>query len=121
MKKTTINEVEFCNFGSNLLSNGMELITCYPMPKNMVQDVLDGKYPGVFLNPSAPCREEFYGFLGTKEQYEVVYEEQRESQISKRVLELVDYYNRDPENILVGEWRTAQKEAEEEYKDWWNK
>lgn len=120
MTKTIINGVEFCNFGENLLSNGMQLITCYPMPDGMVQDVLNRKYPNVFLNPSVPCTSEFYGFLGTKEQYKKVYCEQRDAQISKRILELLDFCQRG-DNIPIDEWRAAAKQANEEYKDWWER
>lgn len=114
MKTLVINGVEFCNFGSNGYSHGMELITCYPMPKNLIQDVLDGKYEGVYLNPSAPCNEEFYGVLGTEEQYEEFYEEQKDAQIAKAMMQYLDIHKATPE-----EYRKAKEKIESEYKDWW--
>lgn len=120
MKKMTINGVEFCNFGSNNYSGGMDLITCYPMPENMVEEVLQGKYPGVFLNPSAPCREEFYGFFGTPEQYKEVCKEQRECQISKACIEKAGGFENARE-MPIKEWRKIQAQCRAEYKDWWNK
>lgn len=117
MKKTIINGVAFNNFGSNNYSDGMELITLYPCPDNMVQDVLDGKYPGVYLNPSAPCREEFYGVLGTEEQYKELYRNQADSQISKKMIAKFGWNNwPDPEIT-----RAFEKELRKDYKDWWNK
>ena len=122
MEKTVINGVEFCNFGDNNYSDGMELITCYPMPENIVQDVLDGKYPGVYLNPSAPCGEEFYGVLGTEEQYKEFYRHQRGSQVAKASINKLGgtkaLYDK---TIPVEKWEAAEAEAEKEYKDWWNK
>lgn len=119
MKKVTINGVEFCNFGTRPLSHGMELITCYPMPKNIVQDVLAGKYPGVYLNPSICCAEEFYGFLGTEDQYKKVYKEQKECCIS---VETGYYLAQWGTNLLECEnleYRKARKLAEDNYEDWW--
>lgn len=121
MKTTIINGVEFCNFGSNNYTNGMELISCYPAPENIVKDVLDGKYPGVFLNPSAACGEEFFGLLGTEEQHKEVYVQQVDAQKARIAMR------------ILGEWGTgffgadsfmllkANKLAEEQYKDWWKK
>lgn len=121
MEKLTINGVDFCNFGSNNYSGGMELITCYPMPENMVQDVLDGKYPGVFLNPSAKCGEEFFGLYGTKEQYESVYAQQRESQIAKRTFDILGSWGASFFGADTFMIRAAKKQATKEYKDWWEK
>lgn len=86
MNKINVNGVEFCDFGANNYSNGMRLITCYPMPENMVSDVLAGKYPNVWLNPSARCGEEFYGVYGTAEQYEGFRKRQRDAQVSGQVI-----------------------------------
>lgn len=118
MKKIIINGLEFCNFGSNNYSCGMELITIYPMPDLMVQKVLNGKYPGVYLNPSAPCGEEFYGVFGTKEQYKKLYNEQKECQISKRIIEILGGWNK-MHTASDEEYKNAEKTAREEYKDWW--
>lgn len=120
MEKIIINNVEFCNFGANNYSGGMELITCYPMPENMVEDVLQGKYPGVYLNPSAPCGEEFFGLLGTPEQYEEVYKKQRECQISKAAVAKAGGFAAMRE-MPHEEWRAIETQCENEYKDWWNK
>jgi len=117
MTKFELNGVTFCNFGSNNYSNGMELITCYPMPDNMIQRVLNGEFHGVYLNPSAPCCEEFYGVLGTPDQYygpEGFYNSQKQSVIARRYFEILGgvKVSRDREE-------SAQHQAESEYKDWW--
>ena len=84
MKKITINGVIFNDFGTNNYSDGMCLITTEDHSVT-VERVLKGDFPGVYLNPSAPCtKEEFFGVYGTKEQYEKFYKNQREAQISKR-------------------------------------
>lgn len=67
MNTITINDVTFNDFGANNYSNGMHLVSAYPMPDNMIKDVLAGKYPGIYLNPSAPCNNEFFGVFGTPE------------------------------------------------------
>ena len=117
MTKFELNGVTFCNFGSNNYSNGMELITCYPMPENMVQRVLNGEFHGVYLNPSAPCCEEFYGVFGTPDQYygpEGLYNSQKQGIIARRYFEILGGVraSRDREE-------SAQHQAESEYKDWW--
>lgn len=111
METITINNVTFNNFGSNNYSEGMELISIYPIPENIVQDVLDGKYPNVYLNPSAPCTSEFFGVYGTPEQYEKFYAYQRESQISKQIVDKIGF---DFEH-----YRETREEVESNYKDWW--
>lgn len=127
MEKITINGVEFCNFGSNNYSYGMDLISCYPCNSQMIEDVLAGKYVigdrQVFLNPSAECHSEFFGVLGTKEQYEKVYERQAGAQIAKVVLEWVNAYasHCNVEDLTPKEWRFAEFIAKKQYKDWWNK
>lgn len=119
MEKITINDVVFCNFGSNNYSEGMELVSSYPCNPQLVEDVLLGRYSlgerRVFLNPSAPCGSEFFGVLGTEEQYKNLYKEQRDAQIAKKVLSMVDMGASDEQ------WREAQRKAEEEYQDWWDK
>lgn len=114
MNNLVINGVEFHNFGSNGYSYGMELITCYPMPKNLIQDVLDGKYEGVYLNPSAPCTSEFYGVYGTSEQYEQFYAAQKGAQISKALMNTIDIFK-----ASYDEYRKAKEKIESAYKDWW--
>ena len=116
MKQITINGVVFNNFGSNNYSEGMELITLYPCYKGMVQDVLDGKYPGVYLNPSAPCGQEFYGVYGTEEQYKKLYKNQVEAQISKRMISKFGWSDWPDLEIT----RAYEKKLYAEYKDWWN-
>ena len=116
MKKITINEVEFCDFGSNNYSCGMHLITAYPCTPEMIQDVLNGKYPGVYLNPSAPCEEEFYGVFGTEEQYKEFYKRQKDACIAAAMVERFGY----------GNWPKTIADAYEadlirNYKDWWEK
>ena len=118
MKKIVINGVEFYDFGTNNYSNGMRLITCYPMPENMVQDVLAGKYEGVYLNPSARCGEEFYGVLGTPEQYKEFKERQEDAQISGRIMSAAggfDAFMHLPDN----EYRKIEREVRSAYKNWW--
>lgn len=121
MQKITINNVEFCDFGTNNYSNGMRLITCYPAPKNIVSDVLSGKYEGVFLNPSAPCGEEFFGVLGTAEQYKKFQERQREAQIAT---ELIAFYGgfdgyMKASNQDVDAIRAKSNEIRAAFKYWW--
>lgn len=113
--KTTDEKVTFINLGSNNYSNGMELVSCYPMPKNMVDDVLAGKYQNIWLNPSAPCKEgEFFGVKGSKEQYKDFYEAQKEAQISKEILRRI------PINSPLEIWEKVRKEVITNYKDWWD-
>ena len=118
MTKFELNGITFCNFGSNNYSHGMELITCYPMPDNMVQRVLNGEFHGVWLNPATPCDEEFYGFFGTKDQYKELYKRQRDGVISTRVIELLGGFDV-METASKEQFDTAQHQAESEYKDWW--
>jgi len=122
MKTFKINGVIFNDFGANNYSDGMHLITAYPIEdmSQFVQDVLKGEYPGVFLNPSADCSHntEFFGVFGTKEQYEVLYKRQRDAQIASRVIFALG----GPEAMLTtGDDRFHQVKAQvtESYKDWW--
>ena len=114
MNTITINGVTFNDFGANNYSNGMHLVSAYPMPDNMIKDVLAGKYPGIHLNPSAPCGSEFYGVYGTEEQYREFYNRQKEAQISKRILSQLHLA------ATPKEWMAAKEEAKASYKDWWN-
>ena len=118
MKHVTINGVEFCDFGPNNYSNGMRLITCYPMPENMIQDVLAGKYEGVYLNPSARCGEEFYGVLGTPEQYKEFKERQEDAQISGLILGLAGGFDAF-RKLPVEDYRRLEHEVRSSYKNWW--
>lgn len=111
MNTIEINGTVFTNHGVNNYSKGMELISIYPAPKNIVQDVLDGKYPGVYLNPSAECNSTFYGVLGTPEQYEQFYNSQKESCMANEILGKVNY---DWSN-----YKEVRAEVESQYKDWW--
>ena len=116
MKKIVINNVEFNDFGSNNYTNGMHLIGCYPVPANIVQDILSSKFPNVWLNPSAECGNEFYGFLGTKEQYEKVYNTQKKALIAKKIM---DYFDCPLYEIPLEEFKEAEERFTLEYKDWW--
>lgn len=113
MKIITINGVKFNDFGTNNYSEGMRLITVYPMPDNMIEDVLNGKYPNVYLNPSAPCDTEFFGVYGTSEQYEVFYSRQRKACIASRILEEIDWDFNDPN------YEEVKARVENDYIDWW--
>ena len=121
MNKIVVNDVEFCDFGTNNYSNGMRLITCYPMPENMVSDVLAGKYPNVWLNPSARCGYEFYGVYGTPEQYEEFRNRQREAQVATKVIEhfggfqgYMKFGNEYPEEVSA-----VTDRIRDNYKFWW--
>ena len=118
MKKITINNVEFCDFGTNNYSCGMRLISCYPMPDNIVEDVLNGKYPGVYLNPSAPCREEFFGVFGTEEQYAEFKARQEAAQISSRIINKAGGFDAF-QKLSLDEHRAIEREIRNSYKNWW--
>ena len=89
------------------------------MPKRMIQDVLNGKYPGVYLNPSITCIEEFYGFFGTEDQYKKVYKRQKEAIIAKDLVYYLNQWGTDLQNCADSEYRKARELAEAEYEDWW--
>ena len=79
------------------------------------EEVLNGEFPGVYLNPSAPwTEEEAFCVLGTEEQYKEFYERQRDAQISKRIV------NGGYLNAPISEYREAKAAIEKDYKDWWN-
>lgn len=108
----TINNVTFNDFGVNNYSNGMHLVTATSFPATMVQDVLAGKYPGIYLNPSAPCNsKEFFGVFGTAEQYAEFYNRQKECQMSRQLLLKINYN--------WSNYREVRAEVEANYKDWW--
>lgn len=127
MDKFTYNGVEFCNFGSNNYSNGMELITCYPMPKNFIRRVLNGEFHGIWLNPSADCSDgtEFYGVFGTAEQYYGNNEDgflyrQREAQIANKYFKLLGGYQLS-RLASKEEQELADLKARAQYVDWWSR
>lgn len=127
MEKFTYNGVEFCNFGSNNYSNGMECITCYPMPKNFIRRVLNGEFHGIWLNPSANCSDEteFYGVFGTAEQYYGNNEDgflykQREAQIANKYFKLLGGYQLS-RLASKEEQEIADSKARAEYVDWWSR
>ena len=119
MKKFILNGVEFNNFGANNYSNGMELISCYLAPKDIVQRVLNGEFHGVWLNPSAPYYEggEFFAVFGTYEQYKTLYKDQVESQISKKMIDEFGWSDWPDLEIT----RAYESKLQQEYKDWWCK
>ena len=128
MTKFELNGVTFCNFGSNNYSHGMELVTCYPMPENMVERVLNGEFHGVWLNPSCDCSgncSEFYGVFGTPKQYyglkeDGLYYSQQKSQIAKRYFQILGGW--DASRAATKEEQDAtDAQARAEYKDWWIK
>ena len=124
MKKFTINGIEFNNFGSNNYSNGMELVTVTNPPKGLIGRVLVRVEPGfenIWLNPSAPCNDfEFFGVLGTEEQYSEFYKKQREAQIAKLLIKKFGSWAEIAE-LDNEEFKEAKEEIESAYKDWWEK
>ena len=118
MKHITINGIEFRDFGPNNYTNGMHMITCYPMPENMIADVLAGKYPGVYLNPSAPCRGEFYGVFGTEEQYSEFKSRQEESQIASQTVNKAGGVSAF-QQLPYEDYKVIEQEVRSSYKNWW--
>ena len=114
MNTITINGVTFNDFGTNKYSDGMKLISVYPMPNNIIQDVLEGKYPGIYLNPSAPCTSEFFGVFGTEEQYAKFYSRQRKAQIASKLIEMLGW------DLDHPQYKEIKEEITANYKDWWN-
>ena len=121
MEKFTINGIEFCDFGKNSYSCGMHLVSAYPVSENFFQDVLDGKYPGIFLNPSADCRGsiEFFGVWGTPEQYEEFYKKQRDACIASAVIKACGGPDRMRE-MDTKEFRIIKDACTARYQDWWH-
>jgi hypothetical protein len=117
METICINGIEFCNFGPNNLSCGMSLISLYPTPENLVQRVLDGEFPGVYLNPSARCDSEFYGVFGTAEQYKEFHKRQKNAQIASRVVDKFGFDLDVPKDV----WQAYEQGLRDTYKDWWEK
>lgn len=114
MKTITINEMEFVDFGANNYSCGMHLVSA-DMEKDLIWKVLQGYYPGIYLNPSAPCDSDtFYGVFGTEEQYTEFYKIQKEAQIAKMTFERLHV------NYSDLEFNKAKQKATACYFDWWN-
>lgn len=67
MQKSTINGIEYTNFGSNNYSRGMEAVTFDP--KDITPEEV-AKLPGFFLHPGLkPNSHEIYALKGTLPQY----------------------------------------------------
>jgi hypothetical protein len=120
MEKFSLEGYIFCDFGTNNYSNGMRLITSTDRPQEILEKV-KSKAPAfynVWLNPSAPCQEdEFFGFLGTKEQYEKTYKEQVDSQIAAAMVAKFGWNNW-PDREITDAY---EAELRKNYKDWWEK
>lgn len=123
MKQIKICGIEITDFGANSYSHGMHLVYFYGKDeldvRSIVQAVKDGDIHCLYLNPSAPCSMwEFYGVMGTPEQYAELYAEQKASVIATRLMEhfggFEKFYNVDPV-----EMEAAKAEIEANYKDWW--
>lgn len=118
MEKLNIAGYEFNNFGSNNYSNGMELITSTDRPSEIVEKV-KRKEPGfenIWLNPSAPCSDfEFFGVLGTEEQYLQFYKTQKNAIIGSRMVEMFGWDNWPP----IGVTEAYKTQLLANYKDWW--
>lgn len=122
MKKFTINGIEFESYGSNNYSCGMELVSVgtnsSEESENLTRRVLNGEFPGIFLNPSSPYYDdEFFAVFGTKEQYEKFYTNQKNSQISKRMIDKFGW-GLWPSPKVTNAYET---ELRKNYKDWWEK
>lgn len=114
MERLCINGVWFIDFGDNNYSCGMHLITTEDTIT--VEQVLNGEFPGVYLNPSAPWNElDHFCVLGTPEQYEEFYKTQVGAQISKRLCEQGGL------GLPIYAYRELKESIEREYKDWWKK
>lgn len=112
MAKICINGVNFIDFGANNYSNGMHLITTGAAITT--EQVLNGEFPGVYLNPSAPWDElDCFCVLGTEEQYKEFYKTQRSVQISKELM------RRGGLGLPIYAYRELKQQIEEEYTDWW--
>ncbi len=120
MKKTNIAGYEFNNFGSNNYSNGMELITSTDRPLEIIEKVKlqEPGFENIWFNPSAPCSEfEFFGLLGSQEEYEKTYKEQVDAQIGKSMCDKFGWRNWPDKEITDA----YEAELRKNYKDWWEK
>lgn len=98
----------------------MKLITSTDRPQEILEKVKSKEYGfyNIWLNPSAPCNDfEFFGVLGTEEQYKEFYQNQRNSQISKKMIEKFGWNNW-PDREITDAY---EKELRKNYKDWWDK
>lgn len=116
MKTTVVNGVEFINFGKNNYTNGAELVYISEMPNGLVERILNGEFPDIHLNPSAPCGPEFFGVLCPEEVYVEFLESQRACVIAKRVLAITGF-----SNVELEVFQEAEDKVTAEYKDWWVK
>lgn len=118
MEKFSLEGYIFCDFGTNNYSNGMRLITSTDRPQEIIEKVKSKKYGfyNIWLNPSAPCNEfEFFGVLGTYEQYKEFYQSQKEAQIGKAMVNKFGF------RCWPDEATEYEKELRKNYKDWWEK
>ena len=123
MKKINIAGYEFNNFGSNNYSNGMQLITSTDRPLEIIEKVKlqEPGFECVWFNPSAPSNDsEFFGVLGTEEQYSEFYKRQREAQIAELLLKRFGSWA-EIAHLDNEEFKEAKEEIEASYKDWWEK
>lgn len=120
MQTINIEGYEFCNFGKNNHSNEMELITSTDRPSEILQKVKH-KEPGfenIWLNPSAPCSTfEFFGVLGTEEQYLQFYKTQKNAIIGSRMIEMFGWDHWPPRGVT----EAYKIQLLANYKDWWEK
>ena len=112
METITINGIAFYDFGTNNIVPNVHLIMCYHAPYNMVQRVLNKEFPNVWLNPSVRCDKEFYGFLCSEKDYQIVKQQQQESQKAKLLLKEWD-------GVSLEDYHRIQDKIEKDYKDWW--
>lgn len=118
MEKINIAGYEFNNFGSNNYSNGMELITSTDRPSEIIEKVKfqEPGFENIWLNPSAPCTEfEFFGLLGTEEQYRQVYQNQKNAQIAGKMIDKFGWNDWPSYEIT----EAYENELLANYKDWW--
>lgn len=118
MEKININGYEFCNFGANNYTNKMQLITSTDRPQEILEKVRlqEPGFECVWLNPSAPCNSfEFFGLMGTEEQYSKVYNDQKEAQIAQKMIDKFGWDNW-PEKSIIDAYK---EKLRANYKDWW--
>lgn len=126
MKQIKIRGIEMTDMGTTNNTHGMHLIYFYgkdPLDvRSIVQAVKDGDIHCLYLNPSAPCTKfEFYGVMGTPEQYLEFYAEQKASIIATC---LIEYFsgrdNFTADQLDPAEVAYMKERAEANYEDWWN-
>lgn len=123
MKQIKIMGRMMTDFGVNNYSHGMHLVYFYgndPLDVyNVVQAIKDCDVHCLYLNPSAPCTEwEFYGVMGTPEQYEEFYASQKESVIARQLIERLGGADKF-RHVDPAEMEATKAEIEANYKDWW--